>query len=233
MEKELFLIADIGGYTRFLREQEKSLSHAQVAVAKLLEALMDSAQPFQVEKLEGDAVFLHLSWTAGAKDPGLLAAVRRMRGDFTLKQSGMLAARTCDCDSCSQMHKLTVKFVAHAGEAARQKVGPYSELAGMAVIVVHRMLKNTVPVREYLLGTANVLPLIDATPPAARLDQDFEGIGPTPAYYLDLSGGIAPLKPEIPKAPLLKRIIARVVLELRAMVFRLGLAIPPILKNIN
>lgn len=221
MEKELLLIADIGGYTRFMRDQEKSLSHAQVVVAKLLEALIDSAQPFQVEKLEGDAVFLHLPWAAGTKDPGLLAAVRRMRGNFALKQSGMLAARTCDCDSCSQMHKLNVKFVAHAGEAARQQIGTFSELAGVDVIVVHRLLKNKVPVPEYLLGTAAVLPLMGAAPPPERLDHDLEGIGPTPAYYTDLSGKTP--RPVPARSPLLKRSMARLVLETRALFFSTGL----------
>ncbi|MDT8287850.1 MAG: DUF2652 domain-containing protein [Elusimicrobiales bacterium] len=216
MAKELFLIADIGGYTRFMRGQ--ALAHAQVVVANLLEAILSAAAPFRVEKLEGDAVFLHLPESA---DAPLLTAVGAMRAGFIKKQQAMLAARTCDCDSCSQMHKLDLKFVAHAGEAARQQIGTFSELAGVDVIVVHRLLKNNVPVPEYLLGTAAVLSLMGTTPPPERLDHDLEGIGPTLTYYADLSGKSP--RPVPPKASPLKKIAARLMLEARAFLFSTGL----------
>ena len=57
--------------------------------------------------------------------------------------------RVCNCDGCVQVGTLKLKFVAHLGEIAFQKVKRYTELAGVDVILVHRLLKNSVPVPEY------------------------------------------------------------------------------------
>ena len=48
----------------------------------------------------------------------------------------------CECASCAQLDKLSLKFVAHLGEVAEQRVKRHFELAGFDVILVHRMLKN-------------------------------------------------------------------------------------------
>ena len=42
------------------------------------------------------------------------------------------------------MGDLDFKFVAHHGEMVKQKMGGREELAGRDVILVHRLLKNTV-----------------------------------------------------------------------------------------
>jgi len=47
----------------------------------------------------------------------------------------------------------------HVGEVADQKVKRHVELAGFDVILVHRMLKNMVPVAEYVLMTDPVAAL--------------------------------------------------------------------------
>lgn len=216
--RELFLIADIGGYTRFMRGQAQALAHAQVVVGRLLEALLDAAPPFIVEKLEGDAVFLRLPWP-GDEQPPLFPAVEAMHASFTARQAAMEAARTCNCDSCSQMHALRVKFAAHAGEAARQKIGTFTELAGLDVILVHRMLKNKVPAPEYLLGTTPVLPLLGGAPPGIRLDHDFEGVGETVTYYRQLPAA----RPPHGHAPLAVKLAARGMLEFGGLLRRLGL----------
>ena len=56
----LLLIADIAGYTRFLKMHQMSLVHAQDIVARLLEAVIDAAEPgLKLAKLEGDAAFFY------------------------------------------------------------------------------------------------------------------------------------------------------------------------------
>lgn len=59
IERAVLVIADIGRYTRFMREHKFSLAHAQDTVAQLLEAVIDAARPLKVAKLEGDAAFLY------------------------------------------------------------------------------------------------------------------------------------------------------------------------------
>ncbi|MBA3408498.1 MAG: DUF2652 domain-containing protein [Solirubrobacterales bacterium] len=55
----LLLIADIGGYTDYMRTHRMSLAHAEVNTAELLEKVIDAAQGFDLIEVEGDAAFLH------------------------------------------------------------------------------------------------------------------------------------------------------------------------------
>jgi hypothetical protein len=150
--RALLLIADIGGYTRFMRVHRINLAHAQYVVAQLLEAVIDAAEPkLTLAKLEGDAAFFYaLLPEQGKVDivatfTNMVAAIRRA---FVMRRMEMSSERLCNCDSCVQAGQLKLKFVAHVGEVAFQKVKRYTELAGVDVIFVHRLLKNTVPVPE-------------------------------------------------------------------------------------
>jgi Protein of unknown function (DUF2652) len=81
-----------------------------------------------------------------------------------------------------------VKFVAHLGEVAIQRVKRISKLAGLNVILVHRMLKNTVPLPEYMLLSEPLFHLSDEKirTHTQSLPQDFEGLGPMQTYFIDI-----------------------------------------------
>jgi hypothetical protein len=92
------------------------------------------------------------------------------------------------------------------------------------VIVVHRMLKNDVPVPEYLLMTEPVYTLLDAplreraAPHALELDD----LGATQAYYLDLASWTdAPAPPR--KLPLPTRVARLLAFTWRTLPYSLGL----------
>ncbi|MHB8459668.1 MAG: DUF2652 domain-containing protein, partial [Candidatus Limnocylindrales bacterium] len=53
-------------------------------------------------------------------------------------------ASQCDCNACTLIPRLDLKFVVHHGPIARQRMAGREELVGRDVIVVHRLLKNTV-----------------------------------------------------------------------------------------
>ncbi len=57
-EPSLLLIADIGGYTDYMRTHRMSLAHAEVNTARLLEKVIDAAPDFELIEIEGDAAFL-------------------------------------------------------------------------------------------------------------------------------------------------------------------------------
>ena len=57
-DRALLLIADIGGYTEYMRAHRMSLAHAEVNTARLLEAVIDAAGDFELIEIEGDAAFL-------------------------------------------------------------------------------------------------------------------------------------------------------------------------------
>jgi hypothetical protein len=188
----LMLIADIGGYTRFMKLHRTSVVHAHDIVARLLEAVIDAAAPaFRLAKLEGDAAFLYMPAPRdGAFDPGVVAghAVGIHRA-FHERASELALNTVCPCDGCQQAGNLRIKLVGHVGGVAMQKVKRLTELAGVDVIVVHRMLKNAVPVPEYLLVTEPAYAVLDPRlrERAAAFDLDLDDIGATPAYYVDLA----------------------------------------------
>jgi hypothetical protein len=103
------------------------------------------------------------------------------------------------CDGCQQAGNLKIKLVGHFGEAAVQKVKHLTELAGVDVILVHRMLKNDVPVPEYLLMTEPVHQRIDTTmrERAASHALELDDLGRTDTYYVDLERYVG----EVPPSP--------------------------------
>ncbi len=223
IEKALLLIADIGGYTRFMKEHRFSLAHAQDTIAQLLETVIDSASSFKLAKIEGDAAFFYLVGEGSADFPRQISNIRRA---FLARRQQLELDRMCTCNGCLQVGALTLKFVTHSGEVAFQRVKHLTELAGVDVILVHRMLKNDVPLREYVLMTPAVLEKLPAElrQRAHPIEHDFEGMGRTATHYFDLDE-IAPSPPQA--APnLLRKLWHKVTMELRSLPFLLGFKEP-------
>jgi hypothetical protein len=191
VERAVFLIADIGGYTRFMKVHRINLSHAQYVVAQLLEAVIDAAAPgFKLAKLEGDAAFFY-ALADGTGQPDLASLgerVAKIRQAFVTRRREIEIDRVCNCDGCVQASQLTLKFVSHVGDVAFQKVKRMTELAGVDVIFVHRLLKNAVPISEYVLMSEPVhAGLAPAVREVARESaEELEGLGETRTYYVAL-----------------------------------------------
>ena len=187
IRRAVLVIADIGGYTAYMSWNRTHLVHAQMAVAALLESVIDAAKGMKLAKLEGDAAFF---WAPDGDARSLVSErLARMHQAFLNRRARIENGRNCHCESCEQLVNLSLKFVAHEGNVAEQKVKRHTELAGVDVILVHRMLKNQVPVREYVLMTDAVAERLDEPVRAVctPLVHDFEGLGQTSTYYLDLA----------------------------------------------
>jgi Protein of unknown function (DUF2652) len=230
VQPTLLMIADIGGYTRFMKFHFTSLVHAQDIVAQLLEAVIDAAGPsLKLAKLEGDAAFFYLpSAPDGTFEPELVArqAVAIHRA-FHARVADLKTNTLCPCDGCQQTGDLNIKLVGHGGDVALQRVKQFTELAGVDVIVVHRMLKNDVPLPEYLLMTKPVYDMLD--PPlkatTSAMPLALEGIGDTDAYYLDLRA-CSTAVPAVVRRPFLERLARHAQLTLRSLPYILGFRKP-------
>src|SRR4051794_21014558 len=190
-ERSLLLIADIGGYTDYMRTHRMSLAHAEVNTGRLLERVVDAVPGFDLVEIEGDAAFL--SHSAQALDrPAALAltlqAAASMHRAFHVERQ-YVATNLCPCASCTQANNLTLKFVAHVGEVATQTIRQQRKLVGIDVILVHRLLKNAVPIPEYVLVSEELYAAGDPSMPgpAHEVSQDLEGIGPVRATYVDVA----------------------------------------------
>ena len=146
-----------------------------------------------------------------------------MRRSFLAQRERMKKAHLCDCASCAQLDSLSLKFVAHEGEVAEQRVKRNVELAGVDVILVHRMLKNEVPVLEYVLMTDSVAQCLDESVRqlCKPLTHDFEGIGQTSTHYIDLA--TSEVAPTVSDRSSSGRLGAKLKLELSTLPFILGI----------
>lgn len=177
------LIADIGGYTRFLRMPRVSLLHAQSLVDMLLDALMRTpALGLMRGRVIGDATHFYYVPDNATARRALIDAAPRLLASFVHEQARIDAARICDCSACEGVLGLRLKFVAHAGEAVmtRDRDGGL-DLAGPPIILAHRLLKNAAPYEEYLLMTDEAVSEMtaDERERAIGLEEAVEGFGPT------------------------------------------------------
>jgi len=198
--RALLLIADIGGYTEYMQAHRSILGHAEAVTTRMLGKVVDAARDFDLIEIEGDAAFLSRE-ADGLDGPATLAAITdaavAMHRAFHA-QRRLVELNMCPCVSCTQTSDLKLKFVAHVGEVATQTIRRRRKLVGLDVIFVHRLLKNPVPVPEYVLVSEDLY-RSDGTftleHAMREISQELEGIGPVRTYFVDvddIAGSLAP-----------------------------------------
>ena len=149
----MLLLADIGGYTSFLRSVEEAhrddafaggaVPPAYSMVSSLLDGIIASVvPPFTLSKLEGDAVF---AWAPDAdlpRDTALLACLGACYAAFRQRLGGAHQVWTCRCEACARVDALDLKFILHAGPFVIQPFAGRTELVGPEVVMAHRLLKT-------------------------------------------------------------------------------------------
>jgi hypothetical protein len=197
----LILIPDISGYTEFLNEVE--LTHASHVVAELLRTLLgDTRLNLTLSDIEGDGLLFYRLGAPPSFEQ-LSDQAERWMGGFHRKLRLLERDAFCSCGACSAVGKLRLKVVGHYGEIGVHRIGRLTKLIGKDVVLAHRLLKNTVPLSEYLYLS---WPLYDA---CGRPEDEYVRIVPRQEQYpvfntihtalLDLSGVRAELPPPPPR----------------------------------
>lgn len=224
-EQTVLLIADIGGYTEYMRTHRMSLAHAEVNTARLLEKVIDAAPDFDLIEIEGDAAFLSRQADRLDRNSAISATTQAavgMHRAFHLERQHV-ATNLCPCDGCVQAENLKLKFVAHIGEVATQTIKQRRKLVGIDVILVHRLLKNSVQAPEYVLVSEELYRTGEATlDPVHEVSQDLEGIGPVRTYFVEIEDLAGPLPPP-PDPPLTGRLGRTLDVVGRGLPYMLGL----------
>ena len=199
--RAVLLIADIGGYTDYMSSHRFSLGHAEVNTARMLEKMIDAAPGYDLIEIEGDAAFL--SRQADSRDPEttvteILRAAASMHRAFHLERQNV-AANLCPCAGCKEAAELKLKFVAHIGDVATQTIRQRHKLVGIDVILVHRLLKNSVPIPEYVLLSEELYRTGETSLPDSvhEIAPELEGIGTVRAYFVD----VGDLESSLPPLP--------------------------------
>ena len=224
--RSLLLIADIGGYTAYMGSHRMSLAHAEVNTTRILEKVIDAVPDFDLVEIEGDAAFLARradTSEGGATVVQTLQAAMTMHRAFHLERQ-YVATNLCPCKGCRPADNLKLKFVAHIGEVATQTIRRRRKLVGIDVIHVHRMLKSPVEVPEYVLFSEEFYRTADAPLPAPvhEVSQDLEGIGPSRAYFVDVTD-LPPSLAPLPDPTFLGRVGRTLAVAASGMPYMLGM----------
>ena len=151
-QKGHLVLADISGYTAFVADTE--LEHSREILNELLETLVRGlAQHLRIGQIEGDAIFA--LGESMPDDPRAWLEDIFIR--FHRHLNAIKRVSTCPCRACVSAGTLTLKFICHHGEYLPQSFLGKETFVGNAVNQVHRLLKNGVPSREYLLVTNETL----------------------------------------------------------------------------
>ena len=166
----VLLLADLSGYTAYLAASEPE--RAPALAADLVETVVRQLRPtFRLEKLEGDAAFM-VAPIERVTGPSLLDAIDATTSAFQSRLRSLAQSTTCDCEACRRIPELGLKFVVHAGAVVTQRVAGRTELAGVAAIVAHRLLKASTPAA---VGLARYALITDAC--VRRLEMDPRTLG--------------------------------------------------------
>ena len=141
---------DISGFTKFVNNTE--LEHGIHIISELLELLIDNADiDLQLAEIEGDSLFMFTSKIPNYQQ--LIAQTTKMLEAFHKHTRSYESKRICNCGSCRTTTNLELKFLVHYGDLAFIQVKDFVKPYGSDVIKIHRLLKNNVPVNEYILLT--------------------------------------------------------------------------------
>lgn len=152
----LICIPDISGFTAFMRSVDFEVS-SEVIPALLNEIIYSNEINLKVSEIEGDAV---LFFRKGTLPPfqELVDQCKLFYTQFYDKMDVLLK-------KFKDLHKgvefpdiLGLKIILHYGaEIGMVQIGNHIKLMGEDVITAHRLLKNNVPISEYILISDTLL----------------------------------------------------------------------------
>jgi hypothetical protein len=201
MENLAFLyIPDISGFTKFVTQTE--LEHSNEIISDLIEIIIKSnLLKLKVSEIEGDSVLFYLLGMPPTLEK-IIDQSKKMFINFHATLKEMARDFDCNCAACTKVSNLTLKFISHYGECKEMPIQNFTKLIGRDVILAHRLLKNSVPDREYILLSEKYL---ESQQSKSMIQEDwikieqssevFEDFGEINTKYISLT----PLKNLIPK----------------------------------
>ncbi len=149
------LIPDISGFTEYITNTE--IQHGAHTINLLIDAIVkEVGDEYEVTEIEGDAVLLIKKGPAPTQEE-IENICLRIFNAFHFQRKFMQQHTICFCGACQGVINLTLKFIAHHGPVAEITVGRFVKQSGPAMIVAHRLLKNSIDNHEYLLVTEKLL----------------------------------------------------------------------------
>jgi len=149
----LIFIPDISGFTEFVNQT--AIEHSQHIISELLEIIINAdSLNFTVSEIEGDAVLFYKKEGIPNFD-SIFKQSKEMFFQFHLHLHEIEKNNVCQCGACRSASKLSLKFITHLGDIKEVSVKQFNKLIGSDLILAHRLLKNNIASKEYLLFSDN------------------------------------------------------------------------------
>lgn len=143
----IVLIPDISGFTKFVSNTEFEMG--KEITRELLSTIIDyNIHNFEISEIEGDAILFYSRNAITPQDIRNQFEIMLEQFNNKLKQLKMVTGIQID---------LTLKMIVHYGKIATYELNKFTKLYGKTVIEAHRLLKNSIKSKSYLLFTDNFL----------------------------------------------------------------------------
>ena len=145
----LIFIPDISGFTEFVNNT--AIEHSQHIISELLEIVIESNKlDFSISEIEGDAILFYKMESIPRIDE-IIDQTKEMFINFHSHLDVIDKTTVCQCGACKTASNLTLKFIVHLGEIKEVSINKFNKLIGSDLILAHRLLKNNIDSKEYLL----------------------------------------------------------------------------------
>lgn len=149
----IFILPDISHYTRFMAHNHFTDQTAQFIIFSLINAMIKAAtKTLELSKVEGDAVLFFVDAKKYSKQV-IGATLVNIFNAFDIEQERLMASNLCSCKACQHIKELDIKVFVHRGKTTRFKFRGSTDHFGQDIIVLYRMMKNSISSDRYALIT--------------------------------------------------------------------------------
>lgn len=160
-DKKLLFVPDITGFTQFITSTE--ISHSQHIITELITLIIDENESvLKISEIEGDAILFYQDESVPDIEK-MIELAKKMFISFHKQIQIIENNRVCRCGACSTVTNLSLKFIINYGDFQISNISNFIKLFGSDVILVHRLLKNSLNEKEYILTTSDTLNLFRST----------------------------------------------------------------------
>jgi hypothetical protein len=189
----IFILPDISNYTGFMTGNRFASGHAQYVVFSLINAMIVAAcRTVELSKLEGDAALFFVD-SKKLTNIEIGQTVMDIFAAFFQERARLIKSNICPCSACSQIEDLDLKIFVHRGRASRFEFRGSIDHFGTDVIILHRMMKNSVRGHRYIMVTDAAASCIDLAGEfdTFKLTEKHDHIGKVSARVFQISDAMA------------------------------------------
>jgi|SRR5688572_13151997 len=154
-EIALICIPDISGFTRFMAEN--NIEFSRKIIPPLMRTIINSnTLKMSIGEIEGDAVIFYRFGALPTLND-LVEQCNNFYNNFNEQLLVLMKEFGDDFQKLNSSFKLSLKVVVHAAHIMSTQIEGLHKLIGEDMVLVHKLLKNSIEEIEYLLLTDKLL----------------------------------------------------------------------------